>query len=397
MRICFLSRLNPNNYKSWSGTSYHMFKTLSSCHDVTWVGYRNLNLMLRVLIKVETVLDKILNIRRGYPYFNKRLAKLKGQGLNRKIRAGEFDIIVSPNSPDLVAYLQTSVPIIYIRDCTFQLFINYYPTFSNLTRKAIDDGNGLEQRAIDNASRVVYSSVWAARSAIDFYGANPAKVSIINFGANLTEGPPFLADKPSQGVCNILFIGVDWQRKGGEIALRTFQKLKADGIRCRLIVAGCDIKLKRRADVEIVPFLDKTKTVQLHRLTEMYSNAHFVILPTIADCTPIVFSEAAAFGVPVLTTDTGGNSSVITDGVNGYLFSPGATEIDYANKIKAVFTNKTVYNELRSTCRKEFDTRLSWNVWMHQINNLIEEAKNSVFNTADLISINEGKEKVLRD
>jgi glycosyltransferase involved in cell wall biosynthesis len=373
-----------------------MFKALSSCHDVTWVGYRNLGIILRVLIKVQAVLDNIFNIRRGYPYFNKRLAILKGKGLTKKIRASEFDIIVSPNSPDLVAHLHTSVPIIYIRDCTFQLFINYYPTFSNLTPKAIDEGNGLEQRAIDNAWRVVYSSAWAARSAIDSYGADPAKVSIINFGANLTECPPCLTEKPNQDVCNILFIGVDWQRKGGEIAMNTFQKLKSEGIRCKLTVAGCHVKLEQREDVETVPFLDKTKAVQLQRLTEMYSNAHFVILPTIADCTPIVFSEAAAFGVPVLATDTGGNSSVITDGVNGYLFAPGSNETDYANKIRAVFTNKTLYNELRGACRKEFDTRLSWNVWIRQINNLIEEAKNSVFKTADLVSMMEGKEKVVR-
>lgn len=395
MRICFLSRLNPHNYRSWSGTSFHMFHTLSSCHDVTWVGYKDLNLALRVFIKVQTVLDQVFQIKRGYPYFNKRLALLKAKGLKKKFHAGRFDLIISPNSPDLLAYLASSIPIIYIRDCTFQLFVNYYPTFSNLTVKAIRQGNDLERRAITNASHVVYSSQWAARSAIDFYGVDAAKVSIVNFGANISECPAYLTDKPHDGVCNILFIGADWVRKGGDIAFRTFQRLKSEGIRCRLIVVGFDVKFNDREDIEVIPFLNKKKPGDLERLREIYLNSHFLLLPTIADCTPIVFSEAAAFGIPVLTSDTGGNSSVISEGINGYLFSAGSDEEDYAEKIKAVFTNEALYNELRQSCRNEFDSRLSWTVWLSEMNDLIMDVRNSFFQARETISIAESGERVL--
>jgi len=336
-----------------------------------------------------------LNIRRGYPYFNKRLAILKAKGLKRKLSAGNFDIIVSPNSPDLIAFLETSLPIVYIRDCTFQLFINYYPTFSNLNEKALSEGSEIERRAIENAWRVVYSSEWAAKSAVNFYGADAGKVSIINFGANLPEQQRFLTARPDDSVCHLIFIGIDWKRKGGEIAFKTFQKLKSYGIKCRLTVVGCDANIDDREDVEIVPYLDKTNPVELRRLIDIYSKSHFLLLPTVADCTPIVFSEAAAFGIPVLTTDTGGNASVIRDGVNGFIFRAGSSEADYADRIRAVFTDKSLYNQLRQSCRNEFNTRLSWNVWLSQLNSLIKEVKNSDCNADDSVSLTEDKENVM--
>jgi glycosyltransferase involved in cell wall biosynthesis len=372
-----------------------MFETLSSCHDVKWIGYKDLDLALRILIKIQPLLDRILNVRRGYPYFNKRLAILKAKGLKKKVSAGNFDIIVSPNSPDLIAFLETSIPIVYIRDCTFQLFINYYPTFSNLNSKALAEGSEIERRAIEHSWRVVYSSEWAARSAINFYGADPRKVSIINFGANMPEHQRFVTGKSDDSVCHLLFIGIDWKRKGGEIAFKTFQKLKSEGIKCRLTIVGCVTNVDNSEDVEIVRYLDKTNAIDLRRLIDIYSKSHFLLLPTVADCTPIVFSEAAAFGIPVLTTDTGGNASVIHDGVNGFIFPAGSDEGVYADKIRSLFLNKPLYNKLRQSCRNEFNTRLSWHVWLIHLNNLLNEVTNSDCKPDNTVNLTEDEENVM--
>ncbi|WP_137463714.1 glycosyltransferase, partial [Escherichia coli] len=44
-----------------------------------------------------------------------------------------------------------------------------------------------------------------------------------------------------------------------------------------------------------------------------------LLLPTIADCYGMVFCEAAAFGLPVVATDTGGVSSIVINERTGIL------------------------------------------------------------------------------
>jgi glycosyltransferase involved in cell wall biosynthesis len=373
-----------------------MFRSLASHHEVTWVGYKNLGVLLRTIIKLQPLTEKILGIGRGYPYFNKWQSILKAKLLNKHFKVNKYDVIVSPNSPDLVAYLQTNLPIIYLRDTTFQLFVDYYPTFCGLNESVIQQGNEIERRAIANSSALIYSSKWAADSAVQFYGAASNKISIVNFGANLFEYPETIRVEGNydSDSCNLVFIGVEWERKGGQIAYDTFKRLRNQGLKCKLTVVGCDVDLEEDGDIVVIPFLNKRRKRDFCRLIEIYSKAHFVLLPTVADCTPIVFSEAAAFGVPVLTTDTGGNASVVDEGVNGFLFHIGTDEKVYADKITEVFSDKEYYNKLREMCRHEYDNRLSWKVWLYRLNHVIEKTVAGEQSDSDKVDYDDSFENI---
>ena len=62
---------------------------------------------------------------------------------------------------------------------------------------------------------------------------------------------------------------------------------------------------------------------------------------------------------------------MIREGVNGYLFPAGSDETVYVDTIKTVFADKNLYLTLRSKCRDEFEKRLSWTVWINEVNRLI--------------------------
>jgi glycosyltransferase involved in cell wall biosynthesis len=375
MKICFLTRLDPYDFRSWSGTCHEMFIHLAKHHDVQWIGNKHLSFWLRALIKVQTFIEQMIGKKRGYAHFNKWHCYLKAKYVNRKLKNADFDLIFSSNSPDYIAYLNTAIPIVYSRDTTYNLFVDYYPSFFGLKEAQIKEGNEIERLAIQRSWKIIYSSEWAAASAINFYGADKDKVAIIHFGANLIYEPKeesIQLKVVEEEVCNLLFVGVNWFRKGGDVAYKTFKRLKSEGFKCRLFLVGCDVTLPEYdPDVEHIPFLNKNNRQEFDKLYEIYSQSHFLLLPTIADCTPIVFSEAAAFGIPVLTNDTGGNSSVVCEGETGYLFPAGADENIYAETIKSVFTDKELYLTLRRNSRNEFDRRLSWNVWINEVNKLI--------------------------
>ena len=94
--------------------------------------------------------------------------------------------------------------------------------------------NHLERRALKQASLVCYSSQWAADLARTDYGTAPDKLVVIPFGANY-PCPPSRAETVRHapaldGKCRLLFVGVEWVRKGGEIAYATMEALQRLGV-----------------------------------------------------------------------------------------------------------------------------------------------------------------------
>ncbi|WP_332125931.1 glycosyltransferase, partial [Escherichia coli] len=56
--------------------------------------------------------------------------------------------------------------------------------------------------------------------------------------------------------------------------------------------------------------INKNNVEEYQKFIDVLSNADILLLPTIAECYGMVFCEAAAYGLPVVATDTGGISSI---------------------------------------------------------------------------------------
>ena len=204
---------------------------------------------------------------------------------------------------------------------------DYYPRFRNLTRGARREADELERAAISRSELLIYPTNWAARSAIEDYGADPAKVHVLAYGANMTTAPTReAAIAPRQNSpCKLIFVGVDWSVKGGAIALDAYRRLRGAGVEAELTIVGC-VPPDPIEDpgVSVIPFLDKNDPEQQRRLSELYLGADFLILPTRCECYGIVFCEASAHGLPSITTATGGVPDVVRDGTNGYALAASA-------------------------------------------------------------------------
>lgn len=77
------------------------------------------------------------------------------------------------------------------------------------------------------AKAVVYSSPeMVARAAADLELAHLETV-VAPFGINFEELPETCPQKSVTGRLNLLFIGLDWERKGGDVAVETLNRLRA--------------------------------------------------------------------------------------------------------------------------------------------------------------------------
>ncbi len=315
MKIAFLTAYNPRSRRPWSGTIYCMVQTLQKyCGEVSAIGpmYAVGPVLLGRIINLWTSLF----FKKRYLYLysirvSKHFAKIAARHLARE----RFDVIVAPLGWLEIAFLQTSIPIVYVSDITFGLTFDYY--FSHLSNASCREMDMLEKRVTEKASALVFSSSWAARSSLDDYHADPAKVYVAPMGANFDHLPTreVILQRRKSSTCKLLFVGRNWRRKGGEIAFETLLALEERGIKAELTICGCvPPKQFFHERMQVIPYLDKNDPQQYDRLARLYLEADFLLLPTRADCTPIVLSEASAYGLPAITTRTGGVPEVVRDG-----------------------------------------------------------------------------------
>lgn len=372
-RIAFLCQDDPEDQRTWSGITYHLYKQIGACHDVTWVHANDLSLTQRRILSLWNRTVNAIGWKFTSQYFLN--AYFLGRKISRKLALQNFDLIViGAGECEITAYLKTKVPVIYIADTTFRNMINYYPWHTGLSKLGLWQGNTVQKKAIQKAAHLIYSSAWAADSAISHYQAKENRVTILNFGANLLHIPTkeAVAAKTVGTQCRLLLLGVQWERKGGPVVYKTFLELKRRGVSCSLTVIGCNPSLKAQEGLTIIPFLDKNEPQQAEQLFNILMDTDFLFVPTRADCTPVVFSEAAAFGIPVITTQTGGVGSVVKDGENGYCLPLEAAEVDYANLIEKIWLDKSFYNRLKFSSRTAYDSRLNWQTWMKDFNRILE-------------------------
>jgi len=365
VRVAFATIGDPEDRRTWSGSPFFMVRSLREAGaEVTALGpYRSFaEVSRRAAARVSNSL-----FRRSYLHRQSlAVARSFSAQTAAHVAGGRFDVVFAAASSATVAFFESPLPLVYASDTTFALMRDYYPSFSRLWGRSAREADEVERRAIQRADHLLYPTEWAARSAMQDYGADPRKVTIAPFGANL-ESPP-LRDRASARSlsipCRLLFIGVDWERKGGPVAFEALEALVARGIDARLVVVGCTPPgLSDHPRVRVIPYLNKQDPEQRAVLDELFYSAHFLIVPTRSDCFGVVFSEASAFGLPSLATRTGGVAEAVRHGVNGLALPLEANGNAYATLIERFYKDAAAYGELVKGALRESETRLSWTQW----------------------------------
>ena len=370
MNIAFVTWTDPRNPRSFSGSHGFMLRALEERgHRVTTLGPLKSNSLL--VGRVANKALRLLASRGTNPIHSWKVARDFAAQIQRKLDGAE--VIFAPASSTSIAALETRIPIVYYTDLTFDLIRKNYEKLSGLTKRAVAEGDEIETSALNNATVAVFPSRWAMASATKGYGVSDDKVFQVPMGANLDVAPDpgLVTGRKLKGECRILFVGVDWDRKGGQIALDAVRALRAQGIPSVLTVCGC-VPPVEEACMQVIPFLSKDDPRDRERFSRLFYESHFFVLPTQGDAFPIVLAEASAYGLPSLSSRTGGLEDLVLDGKNGFLLPPSATGIDYAIRIAKIWEDRALYARLEESSRKEFDERLNWGHWAQELSKLFQ-------------------------
>ncbi|MBC8207545.1 MAG: glycosyltransferase, partial [Kiritimatiellaeota bacterium] len=242
MKIAFVTTADPFDVFAWSGTVSYMYQALKAAgHEMIPVG----NLKNPYVLPIK-IIRKLIKIFSGKVYLGEReslVLKSYARQIKRRLRGGDYDIIFS-HLPIPIAELRTSKPIFFFADANFAEMIGFYDSFSGLSKRTISLGIRHDKLALARSKLGIYSSEWAAETACANYGVGNDRVAVVPLGANIEcnrtqKDIDEIIRNKSRGSCELLLLGVNWVRKGGDLAVAVAEELNRRGIETILHVVGC--------------------------------------------------------------------------------------------------------------------------------------------------------------
>ena len=368
---------DPCDQSLWAGTAAHIVHNLRAAGAKVVVSGRHASRLRRLSKSLQyNYFDRVHK-----QYFHAERdafqAKLGGMAASRALsRIKDADACVA-FFPASVAYLETSLPVFLIHDASWSQLLETYPHLSSTRQvpRIVRSGADLERRAYTRKNVYpVLTSHWVADRLTAEYDLDPQRTSILPFGANFDEEPErgFVEEKierRGEGGCRLLFVGRDWERKGGPFAAEVCALLNARGLPTELTVVGAP-PLDLGPNVHFTGLLRKTVPEQKARLSRLYAESDFFLMPSLAEAQGIVFNEAAAYGLPALARDVGGVSAVLDPGWSG-LFPEDVPATFYADWIASGFRDRTRYRQLAHAARADYEARLSGPVYAQRLIQII--------------------------
>ncbi len=368
MRIGVIT--NRNLCSPWASTHFYIYRAL-----------RRLGLdAVHVAGKEVAAHHSRYNVRRGgKKHSGKHAAPFTvelAEAVKADIERNNYDALIALHASTLVPDLKIDCPLVYVTDATASLLNAYYPQRQQLSEENTQWLHECEQTTITRSDAIVVPTQWAADSALLDYGSEQGRVHVIEWGGNL-DSIPDLTDKERHKAADpvqFLFVGLDWHRKGGDIATQMIELLRAEGVNATLTVVGAAIPRKHRSPhVRSVGMLNRANPEESEQLDQLFYSADFYIHPARAECYGHVLCEALGFGVPVIATRTGGIPQCVLDGETGILLPPDSVAEDYADRVQGLIADKVRLEEMRTSAVLDFRKRLNWDRWASRVQHVLQE------------------------
>ena len=192
------------------------------------------------------------------------------------------------------------------------------------------------QELYQTASHLFPWNHWVGTSLHNNWGVPDKKITVLSPGTDVKRFHPKPESKPNDGITRLLFVGGDFERKGGDLLLRYIQERDAQKPPIELHCVTRDTIPNAPANVHVHKNIanNSPELVRLYQLCDLF------VLPTRADCYSLVALEAMASGLPVVITDMGGIGDIVRDRETGYLLSQKEDYATLASILDEMISNK---------------------------------------------------------
>ncbi|MBC9929290.1 glycosyltransferase family 4 protein [Chitinophaga qingshengii] len=370
MRILLVNHQNPTDINAFSGTPFFMAREMANQFEIVhYNAFEEPELYRKVY---NDGLESALR-----PISNRLVTFLRSEVKN-------YDYVICQGGNSVVPFYNHSIPLVLWHDSIWGTFLHgYYDDFRfEDFKKNYYNLYLWDKASLDKAALLVFSSDYVAEACISRYQIPESKIRVVPFGANIYEPPSedllrlALNTRLDSPNIHFTFIGKDWKRKGLTLAFGLVAALNDRGIPSILTIVGANPDIP---DIVNAPFVrtigivDKAVPEQLSLFHEILKSTHFLLHPAFSEPFGIVLCEANAYGIPVIGTRIEGLTTIVKDGVNGYLFNLEDFVEDACTCISRLQENPSDnYRNLFNMSLQESVQRLNWRASVTHLKQILQ-------------------------
>jgi glycosyltransferase involved in cell wall biosynthesis len=212
---------------------------------------------------------------------------------------------------------------------------------SALSAPGLREAVALEAKLYSESSAIFTMSEYIAKSFVDDFAVRSERVVAVGAGPNADPTALLSIARdtgPRDTPPSILFIGREFERKGGDVLLEAFAELRRSIPAARLTIVGPKQPMQLPDGAEWLGFLDRTAPADWAKLRQAFDAATVFTLPARHEPFGLVVLEAMYAGLPVVATRIGALKEMVDDGVTGHLVAPSNAH-ELARALLSVLTD----------------------------------------------------------
>jgi hypothetical protein len=205
--------------------------------------------------------------------------------------------------------LGPAIPFVTLEDMTLRQASTGHPVFSRMSPRGIAGWEKRRREIYARARTCTAASHWAGASLLSDYGLARERVAVVGFGATHTVAvPDRVWTQP-----RFLFVGIDWERKGGPQVLSAFARVREAHPDAVLDLVGGHPPL-RIPGVNAHGVLSRANDRDRELILELFARATCFVMPSLIEPFGIAYVEAGSAGVASIATSVGGAPDAIAGG-----------------------------------------------------------------------------------
>jgi glycosyltransferase involved in cell wall biosynthesis len=216
--------------------------------------------------------------------------------------------------------LPATMRYVTLEDMTLEQARVVHPVFGQMSAPGIRTWERRRAVIYAGARICAAASHWAADSLLADYRLPAARVAVVGLGPNHARDAG--EAKREWSSPRFLFVGIDWERKGGPLLLRAFSRLRELVPEATLDLVGGHPPVEQPG---VTPhgMRSPSRAEDRKLMAELFARATCLVMPSSVEPFGIVHIEAAAAGVPSIGSSVGGPRDVIAPPHGGLVVDPG--------------------------------------------------------------------------